>query len=313
MKRARTIFSIAWTAIAGPVVAQQLESRPVPSRDVVSFTYQSPSMGVRYGINVGLPVDFRPAAGKKYPALITTDGDQQFVGVYQAARSLMSQRAIGEMFIVSIGSELEQGDSSWIRRRFYEFTPANWDLKDPVGQLILKVCETYRSAPDRCTGGAPKFLGAILTEMLPLIQTRYPIDPEQLGLFGISAGGFFATWTVFQAGSPFKKYLISSPALAYGNDEIFRHEVGYAAGHKDLDAAIYFGAGSLEILEEPYEAVIQTVSGMLRLGAVMRTRNYPSLKLVTEVHPGMGHADVVGTSVVRGLRSLYGSVRDLQR
>jgi predicted alpha/beta superfamily hydrolase len=270
-------------------------------------------MGVRYGINVGLPVDFRPAAGKKYPALITTDGDQAFAGVYDAARRLMSQQAIGGMVIVSIGSELDQGDSSWIRRRFYEFTPADWDLEDPVGRLIAKVCESYRSAPDRCTGGAPGFLGAILTEMLPLIQQRYPIDPDQLGLFGISAGGFFASWTIFQPSSPFKKYIISSPALAYGNDEIFRQEAGYAAGHKDLDAAIYFGAGSLEILEEPFEAVIQTVSGMLRLAAVMRTRNYPSLKLFAEVHPGMGHADAMGTSVVRGLRSLYGSAGNLQR
>ena len=313
MKQGRVAFSIACTAIASPVLAQQLEPRPVPSRDVASFTLQSPSMGVRYGINVGLPVDVHPAAGQKYPALITTDGDQEFVGVYDAARSLMSQQAIGPMFIVSIGSELDQGDSSWIRRRFYEFTPADWDLKDPVGQLIAKVCETYHSAPDRCTGGAPGFLRAILTEMLPLIEEKYPIDPDQLGLFGISAGGFFASWTIFQPSSPFKKYVISSPALAYGNDEIFREEAGYAAGHKDLDAAIYFGAGSLEILEEPFEAVIQTASGMLHLAAVMRTRNYPSLKLFTEIHPGMGHSDVMGTSAVRGLRSLYGSARNVQR
>ncbi len=307
MNRGRVALLIAVTAINRPVMAQQLEPRPVPTRDVVSFTYQSASMGVRYGINVGLPVDFHPAPGKKYPAMITTDGDQEFVGVYDAARSLMSQRAIGEMFIISIGSELDQGDSSWIRRRFYEFTPANWDLKDSVGQLIAKVCEAYRSAPGRCTGGAPKFFESIVTEMLPLILEKYPISPDQLGLFGISAGGYFASWAVFQSNSPFKKYLISSPALAYGNDEIFREEARYAAHHKDLDARIYFGAGSIEFQEELFEAVVKTVSGMVHLAAVLQTRNYPSLKLFTEIHPGMGHSDVMGTSVVRGLRSLYGA------
>jgi predicted alpha/beta superfamily hydrolase len=216
------------------------------------------------------------------------------------------------MFIVSIGSELGQGDSSWIRRRFYEFTPADWDLKDSVGQLIAKDCETYHSAPGRCTGGAPKFLASIVVEMLPLIQQKFPIGPDQLGLFGISAGGYFASWTVFQANSPFKKYIISSPAMAYGNDEIFRQEARYAAGHKDLKAEIYFGAGGLEIQGQPFEAVIKTVTGMLHLAAVLRTRNYASLKVFTEVHPGMGHADVMGTSVVRGLRSLYGSAQDQQ-
>lgn len=304
MGRRRTLL-LALIAGAGPAAAQ-LQPRPVPNRDVTSFTYDSPSMGVRYGINVGFPADWRPAAGHKYPALITTDGDQVFVGVYDAARRLMSQGAIGEMLIVSIGSQLGEGDSSWIRRRFYEFTPVDWDLTDPVGKLIAKVCEGYRSAPGRCTGGAPKFLAAIVGEMLPLVFEKYPIDPRQLGLFGISAGGYFATWTMFQPNSPFTKYIVSSPALGYGNDEIFREEARYAASHTDLDAKVYFWGGGLEVTAEPYEAVIKTVSGMLHLGGLLRTRNYPSLSVVTEVHPGMGHSDVMGTTVVRGLRSLYG-------
>jgi hypothetical protein len=312
MMSGRAALVVPFIAIVAPAAAQQLEPRPVPTRDIVSFTYQSPSMGVRYGINVGHPVDFQPVPGKKYPALITTDGDHVFVGVYDAARRLMSQRATGEMFIVSIGAELDQGDSSWIRRRFYEFTPANWTLDDSVGQLVAKVCETYRSPAGRCTGGAPKFLAAIVGEMLPLIQRKFPIDSTQLGLFGISAGGFFASWTVFQPSSPFRKYIISSPALAYGNDEIFREEARYAAGRKDLEAEIYFGAGSLEIQGEPYEAVIKTVSGMLHLAAVLRTRSYPSLKVLTEVHPGLGHSDVLGTTAARGLRSLYGSAKEPQ-
>lgn len=66
------------------------------------------------------------------------------------------------------------------------------------------------------------------------MAARYPIDTTQLGLFGISAGGFFASWTIFQANSPFRKYIISSPAMAYGDGEIFRQEARYAAGHKDL-------------------------------------------------------------------------------
>lgn len=301
------VYLLALLAIASPIAAQQLEPRPVPTRDVVSFTYRSPSMGVRYGINVGLPPDWRPVGGARYPALIVTDGDHVFPAVYDAARRLMGQQAIGEMLVISIGSELEEGDSSWIRRRFYEFTPSGWDLQDPVGRLIAGVCETYRSPPGRCTGGAPRFLATIVNELLPLIQQRYPVDPGQLGLLGISAGGYFASWALFQPQSPFRKYLISSPALAYGNDEIFRDEARHAANNRDLAAEIYFGAGSLEVQGQPFEAIIKTVSGMLHLAALLNTRGYPSLKVFTEVHQGMGHGDVLGTSVVRGLRLLYGA------
>ncbi|MDX2057912.1 MAG: hypothetical protein SFV24_08945 [Gemmatimonadales bacterium] len=313
MRPIRAVFLAALMFGGRRAVAQQFEPRPVPTRDIASFTFRSPSMGVRYGINVGFPAAFGPETGKRYPALIVTDGDQVFDGVFDAARRLMSQGAIGPMFVISIGSELAQGDTSWISRRFYEFTPDDWNLMDPVGQLIVKVCEAYRSPPGRCTGGAPGFFGAIVNEMLPVILAKYPVDRDQLGLFGISAGGFFASWAVFQPSSPFRKYLISSPALAYGNDRIFREEARHASGHQDLRAAIYFGAGGLEVQDEPYEAVIKTVSGMLQLAAVLRTRNYPSLTMVTEVHPGMGHSDVMGTSVVRGLRTLYGNPRDRSR
>ena len=44
------------------VAAQQLEPRLVPSRGLVSFTFQSPSMGVRYALNVGLSFGDGPGA-----------------------------------------------------------------------------------------------------------------------------------------------------------------------------------------------------------------------------------------------------------
>ena len=54
---------------------QQLQTRPVPTGDVQSFTFQSPSMGVRFSLNVGMPSGYKPGDGRKYPALIVTDGD----------------------------------------------------------------------------------------------------------------------------------------------------------------------------------------------------------------------------------------------
>lgn len=54
------------------------------------------------------------------------------------------------------------------------------------------------------------------------------------------------------------------------------------------------------------EGTGRIVSGMTHLAGPLAGRNYPGLKMVTEVHQGMGHTDVMGTSVVRGLRSLYG-------
>jgi len=260
-------------------------------------------MGVRFSVSVGLPAGYKAGDGKKYQALIATDGDRAFSAVNTAARSLAG--VIESPFVISIGTGADEGEDLWTRRRVYEFSPPDWDMKDSFGQLISKFCADLKTEPTRCVGGAPKFLNAIVSELIPLVTAKYPIDPSQLGLFGVSAGGFFASWAIFQPNSPFKKYLISSPAMAYGDGDIFRQEARYAKDHKDLPVGIYLAAGVLEAGDGYLEGIGKIVSGTAHLAGVLAGRQYPGLKVVTEFHPGMGHVDVVGTAVVRGLRTLY--------
>jgi len=63
--------------------------------------------------------------------------------------------------------------------------------------LVENFCRTLKTDDAHCTGGAGKFLTAIATEMIPQLAGKFPIDTAQLGLFGLSAGGFFASWVVF--------------------------------------------------------------------------------------------------------------------
>jgi len=299
------IDGLALVALLAPLAAaQQLEPRPVPTGRVESFTFQSPSMGVRYAVNVGIPAGYKPGDGKRYPALIVTDGDWWFPVVNAAARTLNG--AIEGLFLVSIGTAVDDGDTVYTQRRVYEFSPPGWDMKDPFGQVVSSGCETWHRTHDQCVGGAPRFLNAIVKELIPLVAAKYPIDADQLGLFGISAGGFFASWVIFQSQSPFKKYLISSPAMAYGDGSIFREEERYAADHKDLPVSIYMGAGTLEASDPFLEGIGKIVSGMSHLAGVLRGRRYPGLELTVEYHPGLSHTDVLGTTAARGLRVLYG-------
>jgi predicted alpha/beta superfamily hydrolase len=260
-------------------------------------------MGVSYAINVAVPAGYKPGDGKKYPALIVTDGDSTFGLVREAASSL--EGAITPLFIISIGNALEEGEAVHTRRRIYEFSPPGWDRKDAFGAQVETVCKKVNSPEGKCTGGSAKFLTVISTELIPLVAAKYPIDTAKLGLFGLSAGGFFTSWVIFQPESPFNKYIISSPAMAYGHGEIFRQEAAYATSHKDLPVGIYFGAGVLEATDPDLEGVGEIVSGMSHLAGVLSGRHYPGLRMTVEYHPGMSHEDVMGTNVVRGLRSLY--------
>jgi uncharacterized protein len=291
---------------AFPAGAQRLEARAIPSRNIEAFTLMSPTMGERYDITVGYPSGYRPGAARTYPALIVTDGNHVFPLAFSVATNLMEARAIEELFIISIATPYEEGDSAWVRRRMYEFSPPGWGaMTDPFGTVVKGLCRDFRSPSERCVGGAPRFLELIVGELIPRITEKYPIDRAQLGLFGVSAGGFFASWAIFQAESPFRKYIISSPAMAYGDGEIFRQEQRHAAGHKDLAAGIYMASGSLE-MDDPYlEGIGHIVSGQIRLAAALRGRKYPGLELFTEIHHGLGHGDAAGTTLVRGMRLLY--------
>lgn len=111
--------------------------------------------------------------------------------------------------------------------------------------------------------------------MPDVVAAKYPIDTSQLGLFGISAGGFFASWVMFQPNSPFRKYLISSPSMAYGDGTVFREEERYAKEHKDLPVSVYLGAGVLEASDPELEGLSRIVSGMSHFAGVLTARRYP--------------------------------------
>jgi len=303
---ARSIASLTTALVVAnaSAIAQQLEPRSIPSRNVESYSYQSPTMGNRYDISVGAPANFRPAPGRKYPALVVTDGNLSFPIAVDALRSL--EGIVEDLFVISVGTPFEEGDSAHVRRRIYEFSPPGWGaMTDPFGKAVTKACSDYRSAPGRCVGGALEFLGFIATEVVPAVMKKYPVDPERLGLFGVSAGGFFASYAIFQPNSPFKAYIISSPAMAYGDGEIFRQEERYAAAKNDLEARVYLGSGSLEADDPFLEGIGRIVSGHVHFAAMLRSRKYPTLKLYSEIHPGLGHSDAAGTTLIRGLRLLY--------
>jgi predicted alpha/beta superfamily hydrolase len=301
------ITALATLALCrGGLAAQQLEPRSFPQQNVESWSYQSSVTGNKYDIVVGLPNGYRPGADRKYAALIVTDGYAAFPVANDAARSQMNQGVAEDLIVISVGSPLELGDSGWTRQRIWEFSPSGWDRTDTFGKEVTRTCGLMHSPPDRCSGGAPKFLEFIVSELLPRLEAKYAIDPERLGLFGVSAGGFFASWAIFQPNSPFRAYIIQSPAMAYGDGEIFRQEQRYAAEHKDLKVGIYLASGSLEMADPYLEGIGQIVSGQVRLAAALTGRHYPGLKLYTEILPGLSHGDAAGTALVRGIRLLYG-------
>jgi uncharacterized protein len=289
-----------------------LRARALPIAETDSYTYHSRLMNRDYDVIVSVPREYASNPQKNYPALLLTDGHDTFPVAFGAWNYLAQSQEIDQPILISIGSPLEEGHEASYRRRVHEFSPPNWPMTDTFGQVVAGMVAEFCKAehgptdPKSCVGGAPKFFEFITAELLPTMFERYRIDSDDLGLYGHSAGGFFASWVIFQGDSRFKRFIISSPAMAYGDGEIFRKEEKYAADHKDLAARIYLASGTLEMQNPFLEGLAKVVSGQVHLGAMLAAREYPNLKVLSEIHQNLGHVDVPGVALSRGLRFLYG-------
>jgi predicted alpha/beta superfamily hydrolase len=310
VKRLRTLSATLVLTLAAPLLAdeERLIPRDRPQLAVENWSFNAKTTGRKYDISVGLPATYDADAEKKWPAVVVLDGNRVFGMALDIARGLIQSQEVNDLFVISIGTPFEEGFEAWPRRRVHEFSPDNdWPLTDAFGQLLKRLCEgRHQLSTDACLGGAPLFLQFIRDELLPLLKTRYRMDPDDLCLFGISAGGFFASWTLLQESSPFQSYIISSPAMAYGDGEILRLESRWAESHDDLKARVYMAAGMLETDTAFEEAVGKIVSGMAQFAGALATRNYPGLRIQTEMHPGLGHSDAAAATFAIGLRKLYG-------
>jgi predicted alpha/beta superfamily hydrolase len=302
------LLSISWVGWTEETVSGELVTRERPAVSVDNWSFRSASLERTYDVSVGLPLSYEAEPEKSWPAIIVLDGNRVFGMALDIARGLSQSGDVEDLFIISIGTPYEEGSEAWTRRRVHEFSPDNeWPLTDPFGKLLKQACEgLFKLSTDECLGGAPEFLSFISGELLPALNEKYRIDHDRLGLFGVSAGGFFASWTLLHEGSPFRYFIISSPAMAYGDGEIMRLEARWAEKHDDLVADVYMAGGMLETNSAFLEGSGKIISGMAELSGMLASRNYPSFSLVTEMHPDLGHSDAAAATLAIGLRRLYG-------
>ncbi|MDP3745902.1 MAG: alpha/beta hydrolase-fold protein [Phenylobacterium sp.] len=225
-------------------------------------------------------------AGKRYPAIYLTDGPYTFQVASGVSRLTFSQGLLNEFVIVGVswGSREPPADS---RRR--DLTP--WP----------------DAAIEGATGGGPAYLKFLKTEVMPLVEGRYRIDPAQRTLSGQSYGGLFGLWIVLTEPALFANYILTSPSIWFAEQEILNTEAAYAASHKDLKARIYLASGDREHpgpggcpgCDHDMNADQQTMADRLR------ARNYPGLEIRSETIPGTFHETTFPVGLINGMQWLY--------
>ncbi|MCO1336346.1 alpha/beta hydrolase-fold protein [Microbulbifer sp. OS29] len=144
-----------------------------------------------YHIYTRLPEDYDPNGKQLYPVIYLLDGDSLFPILATNHLFMHYDDYAPEAIIVGIAYGSFKPDTN---RRSYDFS-----LPDSNGN------------PER--GGAAQFLSFLEQELLPVIESRYPADPQQRILFGQSRGGHFVLYSAFTKPDLFKGLIASNPTF----------------------------------------------------------------------------------------------------
>jgi predicted alpha/beta superfamily hydrolase len=257
-------------------------------------------------IQIALP----PSYGKsdrKYPVLWVTDGSF-FLSAALEVATACAGKTVPEMIVVAIGAPPE-AKAEVGTRRGYDFSPNENSAFEGFGSAVhkalidsgLKKLAAEGKPFTIRVGGAPQFLPFLVDEVRGQLGRDYRMADDDT-LFGHSGGGLFCGYALVARPTAFKRYICGSPSLAAGDYEVFRIEERYAQANRDLAASVFFGAGEAEILSGSTWGI---VSSMVRLEEILKSRNYPSLKLSTRIFPDENHVSVIPLVLSWGLRAVW--------
>lgn len=265
----------------------------------------------RYRIDVSLPPGHDQGA-TRYPVILVTDGNILFDMVHTVAHGRITtlSNTVPPSIVVGVGYPAEEGIASWHGRRNYDFT-GDWEMSDPLGKILVGYFDMMKAAENRPelrmkAGGYPRFMAFIRDELLPSLARRYPLDlAGRHTLIGHSSGGYFALRALFDAATPFRRYVAISPSVGLAPGTLERAEADYAAAHNDLDVELFTCCGKVEVDGDPTGALCRFGSGVTWVAEQFAIRQWPSARIDWEVMNHEDHTSIPLRAIAAGLRSVH--------
>ncbi len=292
------LLSLVWTS---GVAAQSIQTNSgldevtIPNTSVQSFV--SKINGTKYLIYVALPSTYERETEQRYPVAYFTDATDGFGLATDVYRTL--RRSVPELIVIGIAYDT-RNPRVFQAHRNLELTPTR--------MLEREKERTERYGIEVLTGGAEKFLAVFSEEIIPFVDERYRTTSDNTYV-GVSLGGLFGFYALFNSNNLFKRYLLASPSLFWGksidesdphwwdNGVMFVEEADYASKHKDLEAKVYMSVGSLES-----DYILPPTK---KMASLLNSRSYPSFDFTFEILDQESHLSAIPFSYSKGLRALF--------
>lgn len=264
----------------------RVEPRPLVVERAEVHHLTSRVNGVAYELRVSLPHGYGEG-DRRFPVVYLLDADYSFLLARQITDHLAERDHLDEVVVVGIGyRDQEPGRTpSYRLNRTRDYTPT-FVADGGYGPELQKL-----------SGGAPKFLQAMETEIVPFIDRRYRTVPGDRTLVGHSYGGLFTVWSLLSRPGLFHRYVAVSPSLWYDDRLALRLEEAYAREHDALPARLYLCVGSRE-----GGGRIDMVGDLRDLARRLETRRYRGLAFESLVMENETHNSIFPGCLSNGLR-----------
>ncbi|MEW6741358.1 MAG: alpha/beta hydrolase-fold protein [Planctomycetota bacterium] len=283
---------------------------PVIIPDTEVHPLHSEQTGQDYRLFVAHPPAGPPLMGRGTsgpPAVVyVLDANLVFGTVVETAR--LMRQLTGELPpLLIVGIAYATDDRLLVGQlRGRDFTPTKSPSFDRQAAIFLPPDAKPLFPEGEGCGKAGEFLDFIREDVKPFISEHYQVEKDNDTVIGVSLGGLFALYTLFEAPDTFRSYIVGSPAIWWDDGVLFNMEKESAAEGRDLNARVFLAVGGLE--EEAQLAFLapyKMVSNLEEMAKRLRARGNPGLEVWTQVFERETHASVVGATVSRGLRTVF--------
>lgn len=266
--------------------SEQNELIPVPDHTITSEILER-----EYQLFISLPQSYTSKDTITYPVLYVLDGKRDFYLFHQQNKFLSYKRGIEDLIIVGLAPEKHRG---------YEYSPTS--ILDTTS---IREKEIKRGLPKGSikSGGAPRLLEAIKTEISPFIDKNYKTNTDR-GISGHSLGGLFTAYCFLNSDGFFTRFGINSPSFWWNEGEFLEKGISQFAENKTWDippTKIFISAGGKETK--------RILPGTIKFISYLQDAKYENIDLNWRIFEKESHGSVIPVSLRQTIIELYGKTK----
>lgn len=227
----------------------------------------------------------------RYPVIYLLDGNAHFHSVTGMLQQLTSNQLMPECIVVAIPNT----------DRSRDLTPSHSE----------KMTDGSKADFLKTTGGGENFTRFIETELIPVIEKKYPTAPYRI-LIGHSFGGLFAMNTIIHHPQLFHAYISIDPSMWWDDQKLLRHTDSVVHNMDLRGRALFVSiANTMNLGMDTVQMKTDTASSTLHIRSIFELSNVlkraraTGLRFGAKYYNDDSHGSVPLISEYDGLRFFF--------